>query len=232
MTWIKNNLEGLTGLVTAIVAVLGIFISYMTIRLTKRENKLKSEESRSERFSRAIAHLKDESVAIRLGALFDLKELYEGSEVDSKKLATILTSFVREHIENEQFILPPFLGRHRRRVDQDVYLAADILSTLYDKYGIVYNLSHLQANGISLWGINLRGANLIQADLMDAGFREADLRNVDLWDAYLQKANLQDVDLRGAKHLHALQLVYSIINDTTLLDPDLRAEYEKKIQEA
>ena len=64
MTWIKNNLDGLTGLVTAIVAALGIFLSYMTIRLTKRENKLKNERAQRERFTYAIEHLKDESLAL------------------------------------------------------------------------------------------------------------------------------------------------------------------------
>jgi len=235
----------MTGLVTAMVALFGIGLTTVSLIMTGRQNKVHRtamkedreaaqvekkaaiDAARSERFSRAIAHLKDDSVAIRLGALFDLKELYSHSEDDSKKLASILTSFVREHIENEQFVLPPYLGRHRRRVDQDVYLAADILSTLFDKYGIQYNLSHLQANGISLWGIKLRGANLIQADLMDTGFREADMQNADFWDAYMREANLQDADLRGAKHLTALQILHCATNDTTLLDPDLHAEYDR-----
>jgi len=235
----------MTGLVTAMVALFGIGLTTVSLIMTGRQNKahraaMKEDReaaqvekraaidaARSEHFTRAIAHLKDDSVAIRLGALYDLKKLYEDSEEDSKKLASILTAFLREHIENEKFILPPYLGRHRRRVDQDVYLVADILSTLFDKYGLQYNLSHLQANGISLWGINLRGANLIQADLEDTGFREANLQKADLWDAYLGKANLQDIDLRGAKHITALQLLVANVDDTTLLDSDLRIAYDR-----
>lgn len=82
----KEIFQTIGGLATVVVAVLGIFISFMTLRLTKQQNKENREaakqqleanrqEARSNRFTRAIDHMKDESLHIRMGALYELQRL-------------------------------------------------------------------------------------------------------------------------------------------------------------
>ena len=45
--------------------------------------------------------------------------------------------------------------------------------------------------------------------------------------ASFRKADLRGADLRDAQNLTAEQILDAIIDDTTLLDPDVRAEYDR-----
>ena len=64
--------------------------------------------------------------------------------------------------------------------------------------------------------------NFEDADLRLANFNGAYMTNANLQRAYLYAANLQ-----GAKNLTVAQLLEAELDDTTLLDPELRAEYER-----
>jgi len=304
---IKNFLQGLISLVTIIVAVSGIAVSYMLFSLIRDERAAaeaaqKVEPVESNSLTYTIEHLRDESLAIRMGALYELDELWFGTKRDGEKLVSVLTPFVLEHIQNPDFsivpdpdlgsyypfwqnyYLDPYMSHPRdyllsysiKGPEPDVYLAGEILSRLYERYDCSADLTGLEATSLFLEGIQLQGAKLKYANLQNAILKEANLQETDLEDAnlqyaFLEKANLQganfwganliDADLQGAnlqganlitanlqganldsaklpgadlgsvQNLTAEQLLEAIIDDTTLLDDDLRAEYEALMAE-
>jgi len=230
MAWIKENLEGLTSLVTAIVAALGIFLSYMTIRIAKQESKAKNEDARRERFSRAIEYLKDESLAIRMGALFELKKIGLESPADQEMIIRIITPYARDRIEKRQYLSPSRYSENLQRPGRDVFLACEIISLFHKKCKV--DISYLKAKGLNLYKILLHGFYLRHVDFCESKLELAELPSADLGKAnltgtYLLNANLRGANLQGAIGLTAEQLLDAYIDDTTLLDPDLRAEYDR-----
>lgn len=271
---LQPTIQVLVSFVTAIVAVTGIILSYMSART-------QWDTARSNRFTYAIEHLKDESLAIRMGALFELKKLgLEDNELQ-ESIVRILGPFIRNGIEDEGLLFPPTLANYfpyviegedflekfgiMQQPQDDVLIAFEVASLFRDNAKL--DLSFLQAGNLvfirsvqlqnadlfgaifeNTWfqGANLEGATLAfavlrNADLVGANFKNADLVEANLINAWLNNANLQGADLtkadltgaalwgvnfHGAKNLTAKQLLLAKIDDTTKLDPELRAEYE------
>ena len=251
----KNYLQALISLITAIVAVLGIVLSYTTMR-TQRDVAF------SNRFSNAVSHLRDESLAIRRGALYEFKKLAIDSPDDCEMIRDILATFISETIENTS----PQVDR-LIKPSRDVFLAAEIITFIGVTYGYYKNtwsalLNGLNGNGLDLAEIYLDRAYLVQANLEGAslrfahleeaqcsmaqfkrtnfegahlegaGFFLADLKGANFQQSHLQetsfdKADIRGADLRNAQNLTAAQLLEAIIDDTTLLDPALRDEYDR-----
>ena len=237
----KEIIQTIGGLATAIVAVLGILLAYKTHQLSKQQSEESKQEARSERFTRTIEHLKDESIAIRMGALFELEKMSEGYEHDKKNIVEILAVFVREHIEGKKHLIRPnnegkdnWLPEPR----EDVYLAARILSDLFKRNNdLSAYLFHLDAKdlylgrlelyGAKLYKASFRGARLHHTNLQYANLSKADFFEATFYDTSLKGADLSGANLLQARHLTAAQLLEARIDDNTLLDPDLRMEYER-----
>lgn len=249
----SENLTEITGLLTVIVALIGILISFMTIRLTKQQNKENRDQSRQQfeatrqetiinRFNHAIENLKDESLAIRMSALFELKKIGLALPEEQENITRILSAFVIERIENRELLRVPVDPSHAPYPSKDVVVSCEIMSLYYRKSNYRAWLRRLRANDLYLSGFELQGANLYKAyfrgaRLLYSNLQDADLQGADLQDANLsevnfnntnvQGVNFKGADLRGAKNLRAEQLLTAYIDDTTLLDTDLRAEYER-----
>ena len=256
----------MTGLVTAMVALFGIILTTVSLIMTGRQNKahraaMKEDRDTaqaekkaardavlSDRFARAIDHLKDVDLAIRMGALVELKKL--GLEVpdDQKDIVRILGPFIREGIENLELLVDANLfGDIFKRPKEDIILACEIASLFFEGQEVSdkpeernlwrIDLSYLKAEKLDLKGLQLQGARLDNAQMQDtdldgANLQGAVLDEANLQEAFLTRANLRGAnfvgaDLRYAKSLTAAQLLEAIIDDTTLLDPDLRAEYNR-----
>ena len=215
MKWLKENYELLTGLATAIVAVLGIFISYMTVRLTRQQNKAQREAlqadreaaqlertvareaAQRDRFTYAIEHLKDESLAIRMGALFELKKLGLDNPKEQENIVRILSSFIKGRIENRKLLKKPKVQGGLPKPTEDVFLACEITS-LFSVHGGKALLSYLTAEGVYLHSIELHGALLQRADLTDSIMNDADLIESDMCFANLQRASFERATLQRA----------------------------------
>jgi uncharacterized protein YjbI with pentapeptide repeats len=92
------------------------------------------------------------------------------------------------------------------------------------------NLSQADLSAANLSWANLNGADLSAADLSAAGLSAAGLSGADLqaarlFMADLSEARLNGADLRGAT-VTAHQLIQAHIDDSTLLDDDVRAELD------
>jgi len=248
----KNYLQALISLVTAIVAVLGILISYMSFTLTAEERITQREDAQRTRFTYAIEHLKDESLAIRMGALFELQKLGLENEDLQEIIVRILNPFIREGIENKDLLLPSRSWNGLLRPKEDVFLACEIASLFWEQTNISLTLHRLHAEKLDLSGIMLKGAlitnanfqeshlataqfegstiggaNLLYTNLVAANLQKTALSWTNFQEAGLGFANFSGADLKNAKNLTAAQLLRAHIDETTLLDPDLRAEYDR-----
>ena len=233
-------------------AALGSIVPFL---LNKRTSKLEYELKKAEldktasyRFGDAVACLQNDNLGVRMGGLYELQKLCLDSKEESERLVSILTPFVKDHIETEKWLAPSILDNdERKRINQDVCLAGEILSAVYRKHKIWAILPSLQADkiymrsfylqGAYLWNahleeayfsrVHLEGAVLHNAHLEGARIRHAFLCEVDLKGANLENANLEWTDLSGAKNLTAAQLLKAKNVEKAILDPSLRAEYDR-----
>jgi len=267
-----NWLQAIPSIITAFVALLGIVVSFLTYSSTSADRtaqRLAADEdraaqrlaARNERFTYAIEHLSSDSLAIRLGALYELKKLALEDEGLQEGIVRILGPFVRDGIENRE-LLPSKSFERRPQPQDDVFLACEIASLIYEQSGYSIPLEDLHAENLELSGIMLKGANLRRSNFNDAAFFSAQLQEAifsggflvgtsfgqaqlqgaafdasfleaHFFEACLEGATFSDADLRGAyfkgaKGLTAEQILDAeILNEDTLLDPELRAEYDR-----
>jgi len=232
---LQPTIQVLVSLVTAIVAVSGILLSYQTFRLNAEEKAAQREAAvaaqerqeladRNNRFSYAIEHLKDESLAIRMGALYELKKLGVDDEGLQENIVRILGPFIREGIENKELLtrnryalliadddgLPPL-----ENPNTDIYLACEITSLFWEQTGHSVSLTYLKAEGINFGSIQLKGATLAGAQLKGSNLYFAQLQETSLLHANLQGAFLNCANLKGAS-LMAVNAQEAMFNGASL----------------
>ena len=218
-----------SGLLGAVLgSIVPFFLNKRTSKLEYELKKAELDKTASYRFGDAVACLQDDNLGVRMGGLYELQKLCLVSKEESERLANILTPFVKEHIENEKWLVPSILDNDdRKRIDQDVCLAGEIISAAYHKHKTWAILPSLKADkiymrsfylqGAYLWNarlegtyfsrVHLEGAVLHNAHFEGARIRHAFLCEADLKGANLDNADLEWTDLRGAKNLTATQLL-------------------------
>jgi len=219
---LQPTIQVLVSLVTAIVAVSGILLSYQTFLLNAEEKEAQREAIRSNRFTSAIEHLKDESLAIRMGALFELKKLGLEDEALQESIARILNPFICEGIENENLLHE--VGRRNGsdeywgllEPNDDIFLACEITSLFFRSTGCTISLHNLQAEKRHLQGIDLSGAKLSNANLEGAWIDHANLEGADFHFANLEGAHLSYTNFQGA------DFRYTNLEEAELVDTNLK----------
>jgi Pentapeptide repeats (8 copies) len=205
----------LQGLAGAVVAV--------GLSLTWRQIRVNQEGQITERFNKAIDHLGNDKLDLRLGGIYALERIAKNSDDDRDTIAEVLTAFVRQRSP-----WPPSQpGQYRADfpIDRQPELrtrAADIQAAMtvlgrggftrqgalrldladVDVRKVALPGAHLE--GANLWGAHLEGANLWGAHLDSAGLANAHLDSAVLLGAHLDDANLGGAHLAGA----SLNLAY------------------------
>jgi len=244
--WLAENMPVMTGLVTAMVALFGIILTTVSLIMTGRQNKAHRaamkedreaaklqfeaqreamqadrEAARSQRFSRAIEHLKDESLHIRMGALYELQRLGLEAPREQKSITHILSRYIRDRIENPTCLHPSRIYANKHRPSEDVTLSCEVVAHFSTPNNWL-KLHYLKASNVDFGGIPLQRAELKGANLYGAIFSSNNFLGTNF-----KEANLAGADFSNAKSLTVAQLLEANVDDTTLLDPDLRAEYER-----
>lgn len=165
----------------------------------------------ADRFTQAIDQLGKDNLELRLGGIYALERIAQGSEADYWPAMEILTTYVREHAawkesrppEEEQ---PPqklaadiqailtVLGRRERTYKNGEDLRLDLRGTDLRRA----NLSGAHLEGAILSGVHLEWANLSWAHLEDAILRGTHLEKSSLAGAGLERAFLGEARLEGA----------------------------------
>ena len=236
----KNAPDALSDVVASTSTLLGVFTigGAALIQLRKHiifeeQSKLDRDGKMSDRLTRAIENLHNkESLAVREGALFELKRLGLDFPREQENIVTILGPFIREGIEDT-----PRKEDGLARPSDDVFIACEIVSLFNEKTGCCVDLERLQAEKINLGRMQLQGAMLLDANFQDASLICAKLQGAILFWAYLQRATLDSANfqgakllgahLQGAKGLTAKQLLDAEFVEEARLDDDLCAAYNR-----
>jgi hypothetical protein len=184
----------------------------------------------TDRFSKAVEQLGNETLPVRLGGIFALWRLAKDSpENDLASVLDILCSFVRK--PTTDLALEPAAKEGGENDEMERGLRPDvqaILNLIGDK-DAVFRKNVTSEYRISFSGANLAVAeltlnNLSFANLSRAILSGANLRRADLWENDLRDADLSFANLRWAKLIGA-DLSGASLRESVLRETDLRCAY-------
>ena len=206
----------LVQILTGLLVLAGLYWTSRRVVATEDNVRVAEEGHITERFTRAIAQLGDDKMAIRLGGIYALERLAKDSEKDHGPIMEVLTAYVREKAPRPEEDLRKAPNPPPTDIRAILTVIGRLETTDKNRGTDRLDLSHTQLFGADLEGANLRGAWLIDVDLSGAflsmaDLTEADLTEADLTEAFLPGtkltgANLDLADLRGARHLTAEQI--------------------------
>ena len=169
------------------------------VRVAQDNVGVAQEGQVTERFTRAIAQLGDDKMAIRLGGIYALERLAKDSEKDHGPIMEVLTAYVREKATrhgkyakeagNPTTDIQAILTVIGRRKPTDIKRPTDFLD-LSKTHLAGAALLRANLSGVNLFGADLSGANLNGADLSLAILDLADLSLAVLGGADLSEASL------------------------------------------
>lgn len=188
------------------VLITGFYFTWKTIRVTQ-------EGQITDRFNKAVDHLGQANMSIRLGGIYALARIAADSEKDASTVTQILTAYIREATASSSLPSPA----------QDVKSILDMLGAAPWAQETLKDISQSQLQGLELkhadlrgWnltnvslretnlehscldGATLAGANLSNAYLRDCSFKSANLTAADFTGAVLRHADLQEASIFGA----------------------------------
>ena len=189
----------------------------------------------TDRYGKAVEHLGDSNLVIRLGGIYALEAIARDSpERDHPAVMEVLTAFIRLHSQ-EKWPLPendadPALQRETRPDVQAALTVVGRRDATRDKRPIDLSGAKLAAaklpHGARLVRAKLAGADLTGVDLGGADLTEADLTEADLTEAILIGAIFRPADLSGeelddVKIPHDEHRVITKLTDANLTGADL-----------
>jgi pentapeptide repeat protein len=210
------------------VLVAGAVATWRQLKVGQRQLVINQEGQITERFTRAVDQLGNESVDVRTGGIYALARIAKDSIDDRAAIAEILTAYVKTHSpwpppsrkvpESTNYVTSSHkpLSPLRSRAP-DVQAAMTVLGHLPADANIKYSsikgpyrfgLGGVDLRFADLRGLNLRGAWLAESNLTHAELEGTDLRYASLWktlliSALLVKADIRGADLRQANLQHA-----------------------------
>ena len=199
----------------------------------EEQSKLDRDGKMSDRLTRAIENLHNkDSLAVREGALFELKRLGLDFPREPENIVRILSSFVKDGIETRKLVKGPASDKEfLPKPTQDVFIACEIMSTFFEKSQCRASLNYLKAEKLYLHNIQLRGADLYYAHLEGSILNDSNFEDADMLEAHLIGAYLVGANFEGTKNLAAEQLLSAKNIDKAHLSPSLCADYDRLLAE-
>lgn len=182
------------------IVIFGFYFTAKTIRVTQ-------EGQITDRFNKAIDHLGEASLSMRLGGIYALARIAADSEKDAPTILEIFTAYLRETTPASELETP----------------ATDVKAIL----SLLGNAAWAREPAKDLSGCKLRGLELKNADLRHTVFVDADLRGTNL-----EGSRLDGVTFVGAKlekaylrrcSLRAVDLTAADLTGATLRDAGLQS---------
>ena len=181
------------------VALKNVRVAQENVSVAQETVRVAEEGHITERFTKAIAQLGDDNMAIRLGGIYALERIAKDSERDHGPVMEVLTAYVREKAPRKNDDYKP---QAAERPTTDIQAILTVIgrreTTGKGRRNDRLDLSNTHLAGIVLWGAHLRGADLRGAALSGAALSGAALSGADLDGADLDGAVLSGANLSGA----------------------------------
>jgi uncharacterized protein YjbI with pentapeptide repeats len=196
-----NHVTAMNNARTTSVAFLVIVGSAVTIVYTVRTYVLSREGQITDRYSKAVEHLGDDRLDVRLGCIYALERIARDSRRDHATIIEILSAYVRERRKHGE---PGPLPEPGAQLPTDVQAALTVLGRLPERPEMppvdlrFTNLDSADLSNARLPGALLSYALLRVANLEGAILTGADLRRVDLTSSMLTGCNLRRAKLEAA----------------------------------
>jgi uncharacterized protein YjbI with pentapeptide repeats len=227
---IKSNIYG------SLVQALGGIILGVTAYVGWRNFKIAEDKQVTERFSKAIEHLGNEKIDIRLGGIYALEQIAKDSPAKYHwTITTILTNFICDRCSNSPSISSEPISSRTQSDTKSALIVLGRRTINQDPKEEFINLRNVKLISVEIQGVdfsradfsysNLSDANLSNTVLSDTHFREANLSKARFIKAKLSKAKLQNAnfngtDLEGADLKNA-DLSNADLRNTNLSNTDL-----------
>lgn len=213
------------GVYATLVQAIGGLILGMTAYVGYRNFRISEDKQITKHFSKAIEHLGDEKIDIRLGGIYVLAQIAIDSPKYHWTIIEILSAFIREKStihkpDLDGNIIPQqklttdvkaaITALGRRNIDRDNGRQIDLRNVYLAEIEIESdaNLCRVNLSGSDLYaaklnGIDLSEAKLYKANLNRANLSSANLTSTNLTGAQLCKANLSSANLNKADLISA-----------------------------
>jgi uncharacterized protein YjbI with pentapeptide repeats len=232
------------GVYATLVQAIGGLILGMTAYVGYRNFRISEDKQITKHFSKAIEHLGDEKIDIRLGGIYVLAQIAIDSPKYHWTIIEILSAFIREKStihkpDLDGNIIPQqklttdvkaaITALGRRNIDRDNGRQIDLRNVYLAEIEIESdaNLCRVNLSGSDLYaaklnGIDLSEAKLYKANLNRANLSSANLTSTNLTGAQLCKANLSSANLNKADLISA-NLMDANLSSTYLSSANLRS---------
>ncbi|GAA3542497.1 pentapeptide repeat-containing protein [Streptomyces osmaniensis] len=197
------------GRLPGLAALAALLFTWMQVRQANDELRISQEGQITNRLNAAISNLGSQSLDIRMGGIYALRRIMEGSPHDHPAVVSVLAAYAKQHAgssakslqkeaEDEQALkvdVHAAIGvLAKRRLDRDSGEADQLWLSNTD-----LRLLAFYETPISLPGVRMDGADLRSTSFRGADLRGADLTRTNLTDADFRGANLARVQLDGAQ---------------------------------
>jgi hypothetical protein len=223
-----DSRKTLAQIVGGAVILLGLVVTYNSYNLNIQKQDLDREGQMTDRFSKAVTHLGDATLAVRLGGMYELERVAKDSSKDHGSVMEILAAYIREKsplIKNDQPTTPvanTSENRERKPLPIDIQVALTIIgrrTVANDPLTLDIDLSNCYISGAKLSEMDFQSTNFSGSDLSGVNFFNTNFGwrgemqppsghgfslpntqfvNADLSDANFMLANLFIVDFSGA----------------------------------
>jgi hypothetical protein len=196
--------------VGGLAVLLGVYATWRRLLINEEELRVTRDGQVTERFGRAIEHIGNEKVDVRIGGIYALERIARNSIRDRDAIISTLSAFIRTHATRPADEPEGEAAESLAMRASDIQTAITVLGRMpragTEERVRVPNtdlrrsrLWQLNLDQALMGGIDLRGARLWDASLVAADLGHADLRDADLSRARLEDTWLVGADLRGAR---------------------------------
>ncbi len=233
----RTGVQILGGLLAIAGAIFAFYLHHRRVTAMEEQVRVAQEGQVTERFTRAIEHLGDDRLEVRLGGIYALERIARDSEKDHWTIMEVLTAYVRERASWKEAPAPPSTsgveaeppaepGPSRPKPPLDIQAILTVIGRRARFFG------QGETEPLDLRGTDLRGADLTGAHLERADLVEAHLERANLWGTHLERAVLVEAHLEGAilreAHLKAADLVGAHLERAVLGGAHLEGAHLRK----
>jgi hypothetical protein len=201
---VGQALSSVVVLLGGVAALLGARVAYLQF---SQQQRASHDLLISNQVSKGFEQLGSEKLVVRLGGIYALEGVMNGSDQYHQPVLEALTAFVRENAKLPPPTTPPLPGLPVQGLPTDIQAALTVIGRRSGGLGIVdltntsiinAHLTNANLSGAGLFGTDLRGAFLTDANLSGAILTPGDQTPANLSNAYMSGANLSGANLYGA----------------------------------